>query len=388
MNANPNPLGPSTDIVKMVQAMLAAGMISADQILNPQDTDAVTADRLAHLVPGEPITVRELVVKTKKMMKDSTSRTYNTYLNLLADGVTDPADPTFSIEGLGDRYAHHIVTSDLEVVLRFVEQGAIRRAEARADVRRQAGRATRDSNGSGAKYNAVGAWRHLFEVAIADRHLAKGYNPATDLRKPPRSNTARRPLPAKEMAEMWTVLGQTGNDPELDLMIAEMIIITGARREGLLNLTISDLDRVNCTVRLDEKLGKIVRQPVPDWFVEKLHRFAEDRGASAPHDQVFRRRCRRDGGPGTPITSRRLDYCFGRVQASLEWADRKQVTAHVLRHHAVALIERHAGFQVANRFARHEPDSVTKRYGQATEEEVARAVIEVHGGRHPLVEDH
>lgn len=387
MTQNPSAPTNATDLVQMVQLMLRSGVISADQIFDTAPVEpSADADRLAHLVPGEPITVRDLVAKTKAMLKPSTARTYGSYLDLLVDGETNAQNPKYTIEGFGDRMAHHIVTSDLDVMLRFVGERAVRNAEARADVRRQVGRATRDSNGTGAKYNAVGAWRRLFNVAISDRHLLKGYNPADDLKKPPRTNTDRRPLPENEMRELWTVLGRTGNDPQLDAMIAEFIVITGARREGLLNLRVSDLDLKHGTVRLDEKFDKIVHQPVPDWFVDKLLKFAKARGAVMPDDKVFRLQASRDGTPGKPITSRRLDYAFGRVQANLEWADRKQVTAHLLRHHAIALIERHAGYQVANKFARHEPDSVTKRYGQATEAEVARAVIEIHGGTHPLAE--
>lgn len=390
-----------SDLTQMVKMLLANGVISTADILSataehPQPAlppqlahlqSGAEHDRLAHLVPGEPILIRDLVAKTRLVMKPSTARAYSTYLNVLVDGIAN-TNPAKALEGLGDRWAHHITTSDLEVVLTHIHNRAIEHNNQRAAVRRDLGRATRDSNGHAARYNAIGAWRRLFTVAINDRHLLKGYNPAADLTKPPRGNTDRRPLPANEIEEMWMVLGRTGNDPELDLMIAETIVITGARREGLINLMISDLDCVHCTVRLDEKFDKIDRQPVPDWFVAKLLRFAQDRGAHASTDKVFRLRKGPDGDPGTPITSRRLDYAFGRVQATLEWADRKQVTAHTLRHHAIGLIERHAGFQVANKFARHEPDSVSKRYGQATVEEVARAVIEIHGGNNPLAPDH
>ncbi len=82
-----------------------------------------------------------------------------------------------------------------------------------------------------------------------------------------------------------------------------------------------------------------VDQPVPDWFVEELYRFAVSRGATRPSDQVLRTRGTAKTRRRTPITDRRLDYLFQRIQTSLPWADRKQVTAHVLRHHAIAVVQ-------------------------------------------------
>lgn len=75
-------------------------------------------------------------------------------------------------------------------------------------------------------------------------------------------------------------------------------------------------------VRLDEKFGKVVDQPVPDWFVRGLHEFAVRRGAARP------------------ITSRRLDGLFDRLKKAYDWADKQQVSTHTLRHHAITMVER------------------------------------------------
>lgn len=84
----------------------------------------------------------------------------------------------------------------------------------------------------------------------------------------------------------------------------------------------------------------------------------------------------------------RFDTLFGRLQAGAEWADRVGLCAHVLRHHAYALIERDAGgTRVAEKFARHRPDRLSLLYGQASTAEVALAIVELHGGTHPLVDD-
>jgi integrase len=187
------------------------------------------------------------------------------------------------------------------------------------------------------------------------------------------------------MNDFWSVVRGTGNDPELDWMICQTIIVCGARREGLTNLTLGWIDLEECTVKLDEKFDKKVDQPAPDWFVHLLFEFAISRGATDPEDQVFRLLPTGGEERGRPITSRRLDGLFQRVQSLLTWADRDQITAHTLRHHAIALIERHAGHQVASAYARHEPEDTSSLYGRASREEVARAVIEIHGGNHPWV---
>jgi integrase len=276
-----------------------------------------------------------------------------------------------------------VLPSQLEELLAFVKRRALVHGARRAAGRHSVGRAVRESDGVGACYNAVGAWRHVFEVAVKDRHLARQFNPAQEIKKPKRSTGKRRPLKAEQINELWPIVRSTGNDPELDWMLCQTILITGARREGLLNLTLGWIDREQCTVKLDEKFDKKVDQPAPDWFVHLLHEFAVARGASHPDDQVFRLLPDPDGNPGTPITSRRLDGLFQRVQSLLAWADRDQITAHTLRHHAVAMVERHAGRQVAMAFARHEPEDTTGLYGRASREEVALAVVDLHGGTHP-----
>lgn len=174
----------------------------------------------------------------------------------------------------------------------------------------------------------------------------------------------------------------SGNDPELDELLCLTVIVAGARREGLFNLTLGGLDRQECTIRLDEKFDKVVDQPVPDWLIDRLHRFAISRGATRLSDPVFRsRRLRR--APGAPVTDRRLDNIFQRVQSMLPWADKNQVTAHTLRHHAIALIERSSFKAVSLKFARHEPEDTNDLYGRASAKEVAQAVVRVHGGDHP-----
>jgi integrase len=142
-------------------------------------------------------------------------------------------------------------------------------------------------------------------------------------------------------------------------MVCETILVSAARVEGLLNLTIRGIDLEECVLWLDEKNDKLVPQPVPDWFAAKLMQFARSRGAVDKDDPVFLKRPR-GRRPAAPITQRRMDNnLFGRLQAAYEWADTDQVTAHVLRHHAITVVERLAGKAVARAYARTPPATST-----------------------------
>ncbi|WP_204910633.1 site-specific integrase [Microlunatus spumicola] len=400
-------LAQSIDTVKQ---LLAAGILDAAALgLTPPETCGVvesggppsaahdaSADRADDaarqgtlptwfLVPGEPIKVRDLMEKTRSGLKPETRRAYGSYLDFLANGWSSDANgapPVQRYPGLGDRWAHEVLPSDLERALGFVEQRAQEAGARRAEIRESVGRTPIAGTGVGAQYNAVGAWRRAFEVAVRDRHLAKQFNPAKDVKKPRRPAGRRRPFTQPQINEFWAVIKNTGNDPELDELICLTILVAGARREGLFNLTLGGVDRVECTIRLDEKFNKVVDQPVPDWLIDLLYEFAVRRGATRRADPVFRTRPQ-GAKPSRPATDRRLDNIFQRVQSALPWADKAQVTAHTLRHHAIALVERSSSKAVATEYARHEPEDVNGQYGRASAREVAQAVIRIHGGDHP-----
>lgn len=388
-----------TQSIDTVKQLLAAGLLDAKALGIDTPTVAAPAPQGQagrdaarqgslpdwFLVPGEPITVRDLMEKTRRGLKPETARAYGSYLDFLANGWTtcepDQA-PETHYAGIGDRWAHQVLPSDLEEALRFVELRARQAGARRAAIREAVGRAALPATGVGARYNAVGAWRRAFEVAVKDRHLASQFNPAKDVKKPRRLTGTRRPLTQTQIEEFWAVVRNTGNDPDLDELLCLTVIISGARREGLFNLTIGGIDLEECTIRLDEKFDKVVDQPVPDWFAHELYDFAVSRGASGRSDAVFRT-LPRPGATGRPVTDRRLDNIFQRLQSVLRWADRQQVTAHTLRHHAIALVERSSSRAVAIRFARHEPEDTNTLYGRASAKEVAQAVIRLHGGDHP-----
>ena len=332
---------------------------------------------------GDRITIADLVAKANASMTTNTRRTYLGYMQLLADGdpsLTGPAGLPGA--GIGHRGADEVLPSHLERALQGVDQRAARRAKARAEQRAAAERSVRRTNGDGARYNAIGAWRRLFEVGIRDRHLAAGMNPASKLKKPKRKKGgARMALEDKLYQDMFALLSSTGDDPELDELILRFLDITGARQEGVLNLRLQDIDRSECTVLLREKFETDVDQPVPDWFIEELLEFAHRRGAVNRGDGLPQA-----GRAGALQADREASLqlrLLRQLQSSFTWADDMQVTAHTLRHHATTKVQRHAGSAVSTAFARHALVETNDIYTEASQREVAQAVIDLHGGDHP-----
>jgi integrase len=310
--------------------------------------------------------------------RTDTKRTYMPYNRFLVNGE----DGYFP--GLADAWVDEVTFSQLNEALKAVQTRALDIVSARNDVRQRVGRATRRTNGKSSEYNAVGAWRNFFEVAIADGYLPEGANPALKLTKPKRKDGKRPALTREELDQMFRLVDNSGDDPELDRMLCETILVSGARQEGLLNLTVAGMDLDECAILLDEKFGKAVWQPVPDWFIKGLWQFAISRGATLPGDKVFVKRATGPKAVARPITGRRFDNLFtDRIQAAFEWADKRKVGGHTLRHHGTTVIERHAGRAVATAFARQEPEGVNGIYTEATPREVAAAVVGVYGGDHP-----
>jgi integrase len=365
----------------MVRQMLADGVLTPEALgLGGGTPSAVVVGARGS---GERVTVAELATRALDSCSKNTRRTYGSYMRLLANGEPTVAGPDGKpYEGIGDMWADEVLPSHLEAALKVVWARAQAGGEDRADRRESKDRVVRESDGSGAAYNAVGAWRKMFTVAVNERHLAENFNPASKVDKPARQPGRRLAIREAHLREMLEFFGSTGDDPELDLMINRFILITGARQEGVLNLKFGGLDPDECTVRLDEKFGKVVFQPVPDWFLTELRAFALARGSSRRKDPVFVKRLASGGFKA--ITRRRFNSMFGdRLQAACPWADKAQVTAHTLRHHAVTVIERATSRAVATAFARHKPEGTNGIYTQASPEEVAEAVVLVYGGDHP-----
>jgi integrase len=360
--------------VDLVRSLIEQG------ILDPAALGLRPAEKATDLVPGRRVKLRDLEKEIETSFRTSTKRTYMPYIEFLVHGWAGHQDV---FAGYGDAWVDEVLPSQLDVALGHIQTRARLAVERRNAAREAQQREPRKTGGTSPEYNAVGAWRRLFQFAIDNRHLAAGYNPADKVTKPARIDGTRVALTQSQYDQLWDFIDSSGDDPQLDRMLCETIVISGARVEGLLNLTLRGIDVEECTLLLDEKFGQRIHQPVPDWFAKKLRDFAVARGAARYNDPVFIKRAVGKRA-ATPITDRRFDNVFTqRLQSAFVWADKQQVGAHTLRHHAVTVVERHANKAVARAFARHKAADVNDIYTQATRVEVARAIVELYGGDHP-----
>ncbi len=335
------------------------------------------------------ITVAELVEKARRLVPEQSQRSYGSIWSTILEGIPNPkrnagtgsdAD-SWLVPPIADKWADEVITSDLDVFINPVIERAKQHNANLDRARHQANRTTRDHNGAGAGRNAVSGLRKLFTIAMNDGNCLT--NPAEAVKMPKKTKSKRKGFAAERVQELLTVAQSGGDDPELDVMTVQFHLITGARQEGALNLRRRHIDLSAGTVVLDEKNNKVIKQPAPDWFLQALLDFATSRCATGPDDKVFRKREPR--GQFSEMGRRRYNTLFERLQASLKWADQDQITAHSVRHSAGTYVERTAGRAVAQLFLRHADETTTDNYVTATEEEVARAVISIWGGSHPLV---
>lgn len=357
--ADQPPIAPTDLCDALIQAALEQGI---DMELFRSRVNRIDRDGVRVAPNGKPVpTVAAYRAVVEPLLSAQTRPTYKPHLDRL-DAAHGP-DPIDSI-----------VVDDLAVL------AAAARTHAAAAPQATAG-------GSGAEENFVAAMRWFFGRAYGSNYLLR--NPAERLKKPRRNRSQRRALEADELAEVATVAASGGDDPVLDAILIRFHVETGARREGGLNLTIADLDNVWCRVRLSEKYGKVRWVPVTRELVDALATFANQRGSAAPSDPVFRYRPRKGATVGAPLTRRRYNTLFERIQNDLEWAGQLGVSTHWLRHTAGTAMERIGGLAVAAEFLGHEHNAnATFTYIRAVSREVCDAFSHRTGTLHPLADPH
>lgn len=292
--------------------------------------------------------------------------TLATFIESIAPTFAAPTIATYephwrlAIARFGDRPIASVDLGDLHLVL--------------ADAVARARKNRPGSTGRSSAETCVAALRAVFRRAH-DAGLIRA-NPAAALPRPRRVRSRRRALSDVELGELVDAVRTTSTDPHLDLLLVRFHLETGARRGGAINLTIADLDPPRSTVWLHEKNDSEREQPVSPTTMRLLQRHVARRGVGA--------------GPvfwtvsGQALTSRRYDAMFERARRLLPWAERTQVSAHVLRHTAITAVGRLAGYPVAQAFAGHAPSGTTGRYMYASVDEVASAVAVLTGELHPL----
>lgn len=245
------------------------------------------------------------------------------------------------------------------------------------------------THGQGGQEMCVCALRHLFGRAVDDELLST--NPAARLEKGERSESKRRALTLSEMEDLFDEAVNGGDDPALDFAICWTLLETAGRKTGLLESTVGSILAERQTMRLLEKGNRVREQPISAELIDYLLAMAADRGGSRcvsgdpefdPKTPLF---YYADSTPTHPhpLTSKRFETLFGRIQRRFAWAAEMQFSAHALRHTTATLIERRHGTQVARKYLGHGKRKPTDIYTDATEAELATAMVSITGFAHP-----
>ena len=334
-----------------------ASRMTAHELLDQMRSAGLTiADLTAAAREDDPMpTVSEYRPRVEESLSAGAVSTYKTYFNDLE-------------EAYGSTKIDRISTTDLKILMKKVTDRA--KSMDRKGV-----------HGRSAAEHMFSAARAFFKVAVEDGLLTA--NPGLGLEKPKRLKGQRRPLTAEEQALLFEAVGAEADDPKLDHLLVWFHLETGARRSGALNLRMHDLDDKRQTLWLREKYEKVREQPVSRTLLDALRVHAQERGASHLSDPVFHYRPYSDGRPH-PLTRKRYDTLFGRLREVLPYVRLTALDCHSLRHTAIAMVERVAGYEVARAFAGHAEKEVTSTYAAAGIEEVAAAVAILTGEPHPL----
>lgn len=340
------------------RAATAAKLAAICDVLGISAAEALEMLAEAREAPAAPrtpsSTVAEFLPLVEAATKPGARRTYATYWRRLVDAY-------------GDRPLSEVRTSDLERL-------RVSLPESEAVVRRANWR-----EGYQAQRSAVQAWRKFFAVAVADKLVTD--NPASRCPMERRRPSARRGLTRDEVVALYDVVAGGGDDPELDCLIVRTCLETGARRDGLVTLTLGSVNPARQTLLLHEKGNQSRELPITPTLAKALLSHAADRGATATEDPLLRYRS------GRPLSRRRFNTLFARVQAAAPFPDAASVSAHWLRHTAVTWVERAGGEATAAAFAGHAPaqSRVTGLYTTAATVEVVRAWHQVWQEPHPLL---
>lgn len=420
MSINTHPLDPQQQGI--VDALVAAGHNRDDAV---NQVLALTGD-------VDRPSVAEAVERYLTTATENTRRTYRTHLRRLVEGVapvcdqncTPCADPVATVArdvdgrprgrrlvfecrcdcgacrnsrigfpALGEQpVSTKVLNRDnvhllATLALRLADKtGAYENA-----IRVKAGKPLKQADGHGAKETAIAALRSFCKT---QSKYIDGYD-GHDVTKPSRSKRSRRALRDFELLELCSLVETGGNDPELDALLIELGIYTGARREGVINMVMGSLDRIAQLAHVDEKNDRTIPMPVPVDLIDKLIAHAIQRGGSRcdpssadfdPTRPLLWMRQKAAGNLYSPLTSRRFDTLFTRLQGSTSWAASEQIGYHHLRHTMAQIIKVSYGQHVATRYLRHADQDVTGRYGRCELPGLAAALADLFGYSHPLVD--
>jgi len=382
-----------------------------------------TVEDLAAHVAGESstsatsaMTIKEYADRALDGFTINTARSYATHFNHLVNGVERQCECTcstcvsefaesgschcrcatckraraFEAQGGVVISSRSVATLKLEPMVKLVQRMAVKRAMHDNIARARRGLSVKPTTGQGAREMCVQALSTLFARMVEDGLIDR--SPANGLKKGTRSASRRRALTDSELAQVFDVVASGGDDPVLDLAITWAEFELGARRGGILTLSVGQLDPVTQLIHLLEKGNRLDAQPCSLQLIEFLLTLAASRGGDAcvpgsphydPNAPVF---YFKDSIPDTPhrVTGRRFDTLHRRVQVALPWANSMSYSGHALRHTIATMVERQAGFETARKMLRHARVRTTDTYTEASTADVARAISAITAQNHPL----
>ena len=382
-----------------------------------------TVDDLAAHVAGASSTSTTSAMTIKRFADGAlegftinTARSYATHFNHLLNGVPRQCECTcatcvsqFAVlgtchcqcvtckkarafEAQGDLVIspRSVAALRLEPMVKLVQRMAVKRAMHDNIARARRGLSVKPTTGQGAREMCVQAMSTLFTRMVEDGLIDR--SPAHGLKKGTRSASRRRALTDSELAQVFDVVASGGDDPVLDLAITWAEFELGARRGGILTLSVGRLDPVTQLIHLLEKGNRLDAQPCSLQLIEFLLALAAARGGDAcvpgsphydPNAPVF---YFKDSTPERqhPVTGRRFDTLHRRIQSALPWANSMSYSGHALRHTIATMVERQAGFETARKMLRHARVRTTDTYTEASTADVARAISAITAQAHPL----
>lgn len=396
-------------ILQGVAAAIASGETTLDDIVAQLGADdAVSSTDVAAAYP----TLAEHVATVTRPLAKETRDTWNTHYRRLLHGTAPFCDCTceacLDLEAgcrcdcrdCEDRVRiaaqpdlvlrpKAVLASQVEEWVTTAQRMATKKAIRDNRKRATKGLAAKPTHGKGGRENAVTAYRHLVARLVDDELWTT--NPAQKVKKPRRDDTVRRALHDDEIGPFFDAVVSGGDDPDLDFHLAWFHMESGARREGGYQLTMGDLKRATQMIRLHEKEETNADQPVSAELIDALTAFAIGRAGPAcdpassdydPSAPVFYYKDHRPDRPH-PLTDRRYDTLYGRIQKTLPWAAETMFTNHCLRKTGASIVERIAGTEAARLFLRHGRRTTTQTYTEASIRRLAEAMAVYTGRPHP-----
>lgn len=406
-----------------LRARLAAAGITLEELAAlgaaPKQTD--TTRTVATLMKGP--------LATLERDHEGTYGTWSPYLKAMVegfDGVCPCACPTCSIGpcpcaagdhhdtcepgkgdkiDCGDRY-RGIADSDIDSVTRsdiadlayWSRRRALKRTVRRNINREKLGKPPLTCDGRGAAESAIAGARWFFKQLNADEITQK--NPAAHVKAPARQEQPARSLDTGEFLEIYRVAITTGRDPELDGLLIRHQLIQAVRRGGLLDAQAGGVNPEKVSVHYwDEKRDTYRDRPSTKAHVAHLMAHMLERGpriaapADAPEavrrigipdiretDPVFYRKpidtFDNEGHlvsrQTQPVTRKKIESLFARIQRHVPWAWRCDLRPHDIRHTSGRLIYKASDDKMARLHLAHDAGNTTDHYLREHLESLAR----------------